>query len=202
MRLIQQSSRRAGFTLVEVMIASAILAVVGFGITQGLDLAQGSHDTVNKTAGDNKDLRDSFKLMREELKSSRDALITVGASADGNANVAFQVPVDGGGAAAWGAFERRLGSTAADWNCQDWRVVYTVEANAVGTNVLYRRLFDAGGDQRFEEELASNVRPGDHADGPGFQMSQVGDVWVLTLTLEEQEGNGIRSETMHVRTRN
>lgn len=202
MRTPIQNRKEAGFTLVEVLMASAIVTVVGLGITQGLEMAQGSHVTVTKTAGDNRDLRDSFKTMREELKSSRDSLITAGIGADGNATVSFQVPVEGAGVASWGAFERRLGSTAAEQNCIDWRITYSVEPDVRGTNNLYRRLWDAGGDQRFEEVMASNVRQGDHADGPGFVMNQDGDVWVMTLTLVEPEGNGIRSETMHVRTRN
>ncbi len=197
-----QGRRKAGFTIAEVLIASTIVTVVGVGISQGLQVAQGSHSTVTKTAGDNRDLRDCFKTIREEIKSSSDSLIVAGLSADGNATVSFQVPVDGAGVASWGAFERRLGSTSAEQNRIDWRITYSVELDAVGTNVLYRRLWDAGGNQQFEEVLASNVRPGDHADGPGFAMDQDGDVWVITLTIVEQEGNGIRSETMHVRTRN
>jgi len=144
--------------------------------------------------------------MMKELRMSSDATITTAALPDGNTRLTFQMPMDNAGAAAWGVFDRNLGSTWALQNRVNWSVRYTVR-DAVGANgavnkQLLRQILDDLGVVQREKVMAQGLRPGGAAPA-GFRVAQVGDVWEVTLsTTGRSEGQaGIRT-VFHVQTRN
>ena len=196
-----KASRR-GFTILEVMISVTALTVVSVGMNQGLKIASDSHRSVSSGARDNQSLRDSVSVLREELKSSRDDLITVLADNEGNTILTFQVPVEVLGEPLWGAYERGLGALGEQWSQPDWSHRYQVQVGVHGDRELLRQLLDEVGEVRYEEILVGDLRAGNDPLSPGFKVESVGDVWVATLATKREVGHGNRTETLHVRTRN
>ncbi len=157
-------------------------------------------------ASEDRELRAATMTLMKELRMSADATIATFALPDGNTRLTFQMPMDDAGTAAWGVFDRTLGSTWALQNRVNWNLRYTVRdvvslSGAVNKQ-LVRQILDDGGNVQREKVMAQGLRPGGVAPA-GFRVAQVGDVWEVTLsTTGRSEGQaGIRT-VFHVQTRN
>ncbi len=197
----------SGFTLLEMMVALTIFAVVGYSLALLLGVGSRSQRTVSRVTAEDKSLRAGALALVDELEASSDATITITALPDGNNQVRFMQPIDNGGAFGWGVYDRTLGSTPATQNRVNWKIQYTVRAVAAATGAvnrqLLRQVLDAGNVVQSEKVIAQNLHLGTDVP-PGFTMVRNGSVWELTLGLTHQVGHssGIIKEVFHVRTRN
>ncbi len=202
MKPLQHNRHRRGFTLIEVILAVGIFSVVGVGLTQGVHIAQTTHQSVSTQSTSNSDIRDGIGLLREEFKSCRESSIVVSQVLNGNDQLEFQVPVDSPLGTSWGAYDRYLGSLPAERNRVGWTISYVVQNNALGIPCLLRQILDGGGALQREVQIVSNVLVDGHADAPGFTVTATGDVWEVTLKTLTGDGQSTRTETFQVQTRN
>lgn len=205
MRLLRRAHERAlraGFTLIEVIAATAVFLIVGYALAGSVNLAQRAQTTVAGTAGRNVAVRKATTILRSELKSTGDARIGVTTLGDGNHELTFQVPIEVAGVPGWGAFERRLGPAEVLQNLVGGAVRYTVDiAPNNGTRRLVRVVMDGTGAVRRRDVLAQNLAPGG-GNAPGFEVTRIGDVWRVRITQQRDNGGAARTEEFDVRTRN
>lgn len=191
----RRHSRRGGFTLLELTISSAILAVVGYSVSVALELGHESSITVQETAQLARAERRTISTLVDDVRSSTNARISVVADVDGNTDMRLQQPIEVAGALTWGVRDRRLGSDEADWNQADWNVRYLVD----GDDRLVRRVVDAAGATRFEDVLADDLR----TDAAAFRVVQVGEIWEVSITTRRgEDGSAFSTSEFHVRARN
>ena len=195
-------SPTGGFTLLEVIISIAVFGVIGVGLTQGVKIADTTQQSVSSESGHNRNMRDSVVLLRDELKACQDSSIEVETSPNGNHQLVFQVPVESGIGTGWGVYDRKLGSTTAEWNRVGWKLCYLVRENNQGQACLVRQIIDGGGDLQRETEIVSHVLANGQEEGPGFSVTATGDVWEVTLRTKTGEGQAARTETFQIQTRN
>lgn len=198
-------SRRAGFTVLETMIALSIFGVLGYSVAVCVDVANDSQRTVYSVAAEDRALRESSSYLTDELRSSTDSQITVTTLGDSNHQLDFMVPIESGGALAWGVYDKNLGSTYADQNKVGWKLRYTVRNSVVGGIVnkqLVRQILDTGSLIREEKVVAEGLHGGTE-NPPGFRVVKSGAMWVVTVstTGKSAESPGIKAE-FHVQARN
>lgn len=191
-----------GFTLIEVILAVGIFGVIGVGLTQGVHIAETTHQSVSTESSSNRKIRDGIGLLREEFKTCQESSIAINQEFNGNDQLVFQVPVDSNPGTGWGVYDRKLGSTPAEWNRVGWKICYVVQNNAQGTPCLLRQVLDGGGALQRETQIISNVLVDGHDDAPGFTVLATGDVWEVTLKTLTGDGHSTRTETFQVQTRN
>lgn len=197
-----RSAPLAGFSLVELIAALAVFGIVGYTLAGSLGLAQRAQTTVSRTVDGNEAVRKASTRLRAELKATSDSRILIETLGDGNHRLSFQVPVEVGGVAGWGAFDRRLGPTAAEHNLLDGRVRYTVETGPLNAERrLERQIVDAVGTVQRSEVLVRDLAAGD-VGAPGFAVEAAGDLWRVRITRAARAGASARTEEFHVRTRN
>lgn len=201
-----RSRVESGFTLLEMMVAVTVFAVLGYGLAIAVDVGNHSQLTVLRVAAEDRSLRAATTSLIDELRSSSDTTIVITTLADGNQAVRFMLPIDVGGVPSWGVFDRSLGSDAASQNRLGWSLRYTVRSVPTGNGTfnkqLVRQLLDAAQTVQREKVMAEALESGTHVP-PGFRMVKVGEVWELTLTsMGQVEGKAGISEVFHVQTRN
>ncbi len=202
MKPLQRNGSRKGFTLIEVIVAVGIFSVVGLSLTQGMQIAENTHNSVSSQSSSNRDLRDGVSLLRDEFKTCQTSSIAINQEFNGNDQLVFQVPVETNPGIGWGAFDRHLGSTPAEWNRVGWKICYVVQNNAQDTPCLLRQVLDGGGALQRETQIISDVLVNGHQDAPGFTVTETGDVWEVTIKTLAGDGHSTRTETFQVQTRN
>jgi prepilin-type N-terminal cleavage/methylation domain-containing protein len=205
-RSLRKAQRvRAGFTLLEAMIAVSIFSLVGYGLFLAMDIGNDSHGTVLSVTANSRAVRESSRILHDELSATSDASIQVAVLPDQNNSLTFQVPITVEANPSWGVYDRRLGATEAEWNREDWSIRYTVVSQVIeGTQTrrLMRQLLDEVGDAQFQETIAENLCAGT-GEAPGFRVEDTGEVWLVTCsTSPDPEHQAISTNTFHIRTRN
>ncbi|MCB9916753.1 MAG: hypothetical protein H6828_16655 [Planctomycetes bacterium] len=201
-----RARRRAGFTLVEVTIASGLFLIIGWVLVQVTGVGVGSAERVSAERAANAGVREAVGRLADELRCTSADQLTVTALPDGNQRLDFRVQVLDGASTSWGVYDAGFGSTAEEQNQVGWSLRYTVEAAAQAdgsiVRTLVRQVLDTLGDVQEEDALVTGLRAGDGVN-PGLALTQVGDVWELVLSLEGEVGNGTGRRTeLHVRLRN
>jgi prepilin-type N-terminal cleavage/methylation domain-containing protein len=201
-----RARRRAGFTLIETMVALSIFAALGYGLAIVVRIGNHSQLTVTRMAAEDRSLRAATDTLLADLRVASDTSIAVAVLADGNHQVQLQQPIDAGGASTWGVYDRTLGPNAAAQNQAGWHVQYTVKNVAIGGGAIdkqfVRQELDVAGNVQREKVLATSLRGGAQAPA-GFQMVKVGSVWQVTLsTVGKTEGQAGIREVFHVKARN
>jgi prepilin-type N-terminal cleavage/methylation domain-containing protein len=200
------SARRAGFTLIEVLVALTLFSVLGYSVALAVGVGEQSRGAVADVVDQAQELRAASTALMADLRATSADRIAIANGADGNHSVRLSVPIEVGGAIVWGVHERTLGSTAAAQDRPDWLVRYRVLDVATGGGAidkqLVRELLDTGGVVRRTTVLVHQLRPGVAAPA-GFQVVQVGAVWEVTLsTTGAREGQpGLRT-VFHAQNRN
>jgi prepilin-type N-terminal cleavage/methylation domain-containing protein len=199
----RESTRKtAGFTLIETTVALTIFAALGYTLSIVVALGKHSQTTITGLTTEDRSLRSATTDLIDDLRMSSDSTITVTALPDGNHKVKLMQPIDLGGVAGWGVYDR----TVAPNPMPNWHVQYLARDLALGGGAvdkqLVRQVLDDTDVVKKETVLANYLQPGNQVP-PGFQMVKVGLVWQITLTTQGKvEGrSGIR-EVFHVQTRN
>ncbi len=199
------TARRAGFTLIETVIALAIFSVLGYGLALTATLGQESQAEVQRVATENRDLREASSWLLDEMRSTGNARVTTTVLADSNNQVRFMVPIDDAGVASWGVYDKRLGGTAALQNRAGWLVQYTVKnvvLNGAVDKQLVRQILDTALTVQREDVLAHGLRSGTDVP-PGFKVAMNGAMWEITLSTDgPQNGSLGKKMVLHVKTRN
>jgi hypothetical protein len=188
------------------MVALSLFASLGYGLAIVVGLGKHSQTTLSRMAAEDRSLRAATDSLLGDLRVASDATVTILALGDGNHQVQLQQPIDVGGAAAWGVYDRTLGPDAASQNQAGWHVQYMVKNVAIGGGAfdkqLVRQELDVAGTVQREKVLAVNLRSGAPAPA-GFQIVKVGSVWQVTVsTVGKTEGQAGIREVFHVRARN
>lgn len=195
---------RAGFTLVEMMVAAAALMVVLYTLANAVGLGSRSQRTVMRVATESDTLRRAVASLSSELKLTSDSLITVTTLADANHELGLSLPIEVGGSPAWGVPVHTFG--VGTQGMPDWSLCYTVQGVPAGggevNRRLLRRILDETGAIQDEEVICEGLRSGSDAP-PGFTVVRSGDLWEVTLTTAGYTTNADgRGAVFHVRTRN
>ena len=208
MRPLQAQARAStgGFTLLESMISAVIFVIVGYTLASAFTLGTGTQRTVTRIARTNSSLRESSGILRDELRATGEAQLTVTPLPGGNHQVDLRVPIDVAGVATWGVHDRHLGPTPDLQNQAGWTVRYTVldlPDGAGGVDrQLVRQLLDVAGDIQRQTAIARGLRSG-AAVPQGFSVTQIGGIWEVRIATQgEAQGAAGRETSFHVRTRN
>lgn len=205
-RMHRDREARAGFTLIESVIALVIFTALGYGLCIAAAVGSNSQREVSRVAAENKSLRDAIGSLTDELRSTSDANVTTALLADGNTRLRFMMPIVDAGVNSWGVYDRRLGSTAALQNRANWQLQYTVRdvasAGGVMEKQLVRQILDTTQAVQLEDVLAHGLRSGTDVP-PGFKVAMNGAMWEVTLSTDGPlDGNLGKSTVFHVKTRN
>jgi type II secretory pathway pseudopilin PulG len=196
------SRTRAGFTLVEIMVSTVIFMSVAWALKDTVLMADRSREAVFDRATSNGNMRDASRDLAREFKAAQASTMTVTAGAYGNSDVTVQHPIKVGTLDTWGIEDPRIAGGAPQ---AGWSVRITVQDITLGGEVvrrLLRQVLDDGGLLKRQEVLLAGLSL-DPAT-PGFTVIQTGDVWAVTLALQEQgetDRDG-RKLDFHFRTRN
>lgn len=187
------SSKRAGFTLIETILASTLFVGIGYVLIMSTKASEQSHKTVSRNVASNDNVRAVSKALRDELRAARLSTITLDQPAAGNATIRFQTAIAGaGGASAWGVFDRRLAIDEDNCSREGWFIQYAVEQNGVTPNELVRRVIDGTGATQLMHVMARNV--------VDFTIDNSGDVWGVHWETLGSEGK--REDEFDVLIRN
>jgi len=199
-------SGTSGFSLVELTVALALFALVGYALLCAIDSGRDCHQAVMRAVSDNEMIRETAGGLRNELRVSSDDVITVETLGDLNHQVTFMLPILVGGALAWGVYDQAYGADEELRTKEDWSVRYTSRMVTMGpgpqVRALVRQILDDEGEVFEEEVLVPELRGGDE-NPPGFTMIKSGDLWEITITTVGRVAAtpGARA-AFHVRTRN
>lgn len=199
MKLARRIPARAarGLTLIEITIAATIFTILGYALVSSLKLSEGSRTAVETLATRSREFRAASRAVVDALRVSNDDTVAIAELADENHAVTLSLPVLDGGALAWGVpASAQSGPGAVDQIGAN--VVFAVAVGADGERSLVRRVLRSNGTVQEEETLIRGLSRGD-VDPPGFQVVRTGEVWEITISLEDKVG---LSEVFHVHTRN
>ncbi len=188
---------RRGFTLLEIVVAMAIFAMVGMALKDTVMLSDHSQHEVFQHAGSNRHLREVSRRLLHELGATDADQITVTPLSGGNTEITFPLPIFDAGAPAWGVMEPGINGGAPSVG---WQVRYTVDST--GAARLLRQVLDDTQVVQKSEVILEGLANDPAA--PGFVVVQAGSLWDVSLRLAGSGGlneNG-RQANFQVRTRN
>lgn len=196
---------RAGHTVLELTIATAIFSVVGYALVGAVEMGHNSQHTVLQVAASGEDIREAKDTLVAEMKIAGDSTVVVTTLADGNHELEFQHPVEVGGSLSWGVFDPKYGPDPADQNKEGWQIQYTVESLQQGGETnrrLVRRILDETSEVQEQRVIIDGLLDGASAT-PGFSVVQVGDMWVVRITtVGACQSGGAQGVQFHVNLRN
>ena len=186
---------RAGFTLLEVVVATASFATIGYVLLFAVKASTDSQSAIYGSTEQHRMLRRASRSLLDELAMASDDTITVAQSQGTNSptTLTFRQRIENGGTAGFGVVH--LGVPQ-----EDWSLVYAVEAPSTDGDErrLVRRIVDDAGVTQKSDLVARGLVAG----AEGFRVTQAGDLWEITLTTEGRGNNQGIGETFHVRARN
>ncbi len=196
---------RAGFTLLESIVALVVFSAIGGALALATRAGQQTERSVANEAAGSRSLRSVTRALTDELRSSCDTRIVVTALADGNDSLRFTVPIQVDATTDWGVHDKALGDTEALQNRAGWSLRYTVESvttHGQTTRRLLRQELDETQAVRRQRVLLDRLRSGSDTP-PGFTVRKQGALWEITLSTEPRagQGQGIQ-ESFHVQARN
>jgi hypothetical protein len=192
------ASARVGFGLLEVIVATAAFATIGYVLLFAVKASTDSQAAISARADDHRVLRSASRSLVDELALAGDDTITVTTAGGAGAfpELSFLQRIENGATAGFGVMH--LGVPHADWSR-----VYAVEEPATDGDErrLVCRIVDDEGVTQRSTVVARGLRPAD-VEPPGFRVVQAGDLWEITLATEGQGNQDGIEEVFHVRARN
>jgi prepilin-type N-terminal cleavage/methylation domain-containing protein len=193
--------RRAGLTLIELMVALTIFSVLGYSLLSALSLSNNSRAAVENMVEENEELRAGAGALSEDLRLSSESRIAITSLADENHQLSLQLPIVVGGDLDWGVPGSDFSAPGAA-DQEDWLVRYTVKVDPGGadgpTRSLVRQILDDAGTIHEQQTLVHDLTQGTDTS-PGFHVEKTGEVWEVTLSTDKGAG---KSEVFHVYSRN
>jgi len=195
-----KSSRRAGFTLLEVAVATLALGSIGYVLTFAFKASVDSQREITLRASEHRVVRAASRALLDELASAGDETVVFASGPQDGVVVPptlrFQTRIEVDGAADFGLLH--LGVPRAGWTFE-----YAVEepASSADERRLVRRVVDADGTVQSSQIVVRGVRD-QAAEPPGFQVVKTGDLWEVTLSTEAIGTRDGVEEVFHVRARN
>ena len=198
-------ARAAGFTLLEMSIATTIFGIAGYGLLQTVRVADQSHESVLESADGTRALREASATILDELRAARAADLSVTTMPDGNSDVRFTTPIEAAGVATWGVHDARLGASEEEQNREGWLLRYAVEAvqQASGNTVrvLVRQVLDDTGAVQRQDIFLGDLSGTSEIER--FVMRPTGDVWEIELAAKDEGSpHHERTATFNLRIRN
>lgn len=198
-------SRPPGFSLIEVVMASAIVTILIYAFAGAANMGNNSATVVNQVADENEREREAVSSLLDDFLITSDALIDVVPLADSNHQATFQLPIEVGGNMKWGVWDPDLGPDTASQTKEDWKIRYTVRTvNIDGENVrvLARQILDETETLQLERFVAERLRSGTETP-PGFSVIKSGDMWEIKVsTTGKKSCDPGRKVEFHVWPRN
>lgn len=180
-----------GFTLVEVSVATAIVAILAFALVSTLQMGDHTIDTVQDVTEVNAESREVMRRLIEDFQVTNDSRITVQVLPDNNHQVTFMMPIELSGNLTWGVFDEGLGANPDQQTQENWKVRYTtfnvIEPDGINRQ-LVRQILDLTDTVQLQETVVEYVRNGTD-NPPGFQMVKNGDMWEVTLSTFGEEAD-------------
>lgn len=179
---------RSGFTVVEVAISLGVFGVIGYGLIVVTGASHDSQAELVRVASDNRCLRDSSRLLFEELHNCSEDVMEVQEAGDGNCELTLQHSLVTDAGLAWGVFDATR--PAGEQELPGWSVRYLVVEQPLvggGTSLQLRRqlLDDAG--QIQEAQVVLDGLSQEQGEDAGFRVQKVGAVWQVNI---RREGHG------------
>ncbi len=197
---------RAGFTIVEITVASMVLIALWYSITSAMQDGMRSQQVLMDVTAELAEVRRSNDLILEDLSLSSIDAMRIVTLEDGNHQLELQQPIRFEGELSWGV--RTPGHSLDDETTgnPDWWIHYTVRAAdggaPNGTRSLVRQILDAEGELQ-SEQVVITALGGSDAEHPGFSVTQEGEMWKVHLTqANHQHGQEGPGTVFHVRLRN
>ncbi len=190
----RRATPRGGFTLLEVSVATAILAVVGYTLAGAIEMGSSSQRLVTASSSANSATRASSAILVEELGLCQSASLTLTELPDGNDEIELRLPITVDGDPEWGVSDPLLGTHAG------WRLRYTVVVGADGNKQLVRQIVGDLNQVRTSDVIVPRLIP---EQGMGFDVTPAGDVLQVTISTLGHAG-AVHGEEMRfdVLTRN
>lgn len=198
-------ARRTGFTLVELVLATGILLVIGYVLADAVGMGRNSQRSVMRLVSENQAIRTAAVTLTNELRAADAATLSISTLPDGNHEITYMQPIEVAGAPAWGVYDPSYGPDPESCNKPDWKVRYTVQ-NVPGeggalVRGLVRAILDETGLVQEQDIVVVGLESGT-ATPPGFTMIQSGDVWEITISTVGRTTNGKgRGAVFHVKNR-
>ncbi len=183
---------RGGFTLVEVMIASALVAVIALAVVVLATSSNNAVTTAQESTDSNFSLRQALGRISNDLRQSSPPAITIVPGTDYD-SVDLQMPVSyTGSTITWGA------SGIAGWHVQ-----VLVDGDY---GHLVRRVVDSAGTRTTADEVLARNVDASFEGFKGFSVVTDNDgLYQVSLRVVAQSGHGPawrRTETTTVHVRN
>lgn len=193
-------TRRSGFTLVELAVATLALGSIGYVLTFALKASADSQREITTRASEHRIVRSASRALLDELGSAGEETIVFGKEAHAGAaptpTLRFQLRIEEGGEGAFGV--THLGVVRTGWS-----IVYAIEepVGASDARRLVRRIESEEGVVQSSQIVARGLCAAD-AEPPGFLVETSGDLWQVTISTEGVGGRTGVEEVFHVRARN
>ncbi|MEZ5980204.1 MAG: hypothetical protein R3F34_18600 [Planctomycetota bacterium] len=198
-RELRAAASARGTTLVEIVAATAIFAVIGYGMMRAASTGMQSERAVSELVVENRSLYEACEKLEEELSNACYADVVHEVDEQGWSSLEFQVLVETDDGLEWGARDRALGSTAAKQSRADWKIRYEAVAIGGGGHALVRRIYDEDEKLQFQEELVPELAEN---GGPAFTVEDTGAVWVVTIRYAEGRRAQAQEAVLHVTSKN
>lgn len=195
----ETSCRQRGFSVIEVVIAAALLGVVGLAaVTMTNASRDGARQAHMLTVHTERLLRASVRV-REDLEQASADHLVIATLPDLNHSITLQRPVaSGSGATLWGAYDPSR--PAAERLRADHYTRLTVVADGAG-RALMRQVLDVDGNIVHQDVVAQGLASGS-ASPPGLRIVPSGDMWRVCIGLAAEAGRPGDSLTFDVALRN
>lgn len=203
-RLRTKALRRAGFTLVEVVIASVVLVALWYGLADAMRSGARSQQVLMDAAGEVGEIRRSNGELLDDLRATSAAAMSVELEADGNCVLELQHPIRFEGADTWGVSTPGHAFDAPTTGEPGWRIRYSVSGTTLQSapRSLVRQVLDADEEVRDERVIVTELAQGDTAH-PSFSVTQEGELWKVHISqANHDDGPDGPGTEFHVRMRN
>jgi hypothetical protein len=191
---------RAGFTLIEVCIASVVLIVLWYALAGAMNSGTRSQEVLMDAAAELAEMRRSNDLLLEDLRATGAGAMSIETLEDGNDVLELQHPIRVEGALAWGV--RTTGHALDDPTTGEpgWSIRYAVGGDSATS--LVRQVLAADGTVQSEQVVVTQLSPGDPQQ-PSFSITRQGEMWRVHIAqADHQQGHPGPGTEFHVRMRN
>lgn len=208
MRAAPDRARRncAGFTILELALASVVMVVLWYSLTEAMSSGTRSQQVLMQAATELAEVRRSNGLLLEDLRATSAETLRLEESEDGTTRLELQHPIRVEGVQTWGVRTPGRALDAETNGEPGWSIRYAVsgstESQAPGPRSLVRQVLDAEGEIQSEQVIVTELDCS-NAEKPGFTVTPEGAMWAVHIVqANDEHGPDGPGTVFHVRTRN